>query len=471
MIIRSRARRGMTSALAMIYLVLFACLAIGFYAQVNTAVQVSANETRSRRALLAAESGLQFMRYQLSIIKIPPLTPENRILDRIHEDLVFQLGGTPNLGGREIGFASDSYIEIPAGADEYIPLEGGDRFRISITRRAGTRILLRAIGASPLDRSGAASSTLCRAGVEIEFDPNQYKTDFFQHGMISRGGVTIDPTNRIVQGIPAEHASILALGPVTIGRVGNTLPTGIAGDIIVLDGVTPTLLPPVSVGGSTAPADILANHVDHISADQVPEFPVPDIRIFRPYANELYVPGLMAYDNVLIPPNTNPSFNGPCTIRGVVYVQQPNVVTFAGQVTMTCVVVTENRGIGDLTTNRLIFTGAGGAKQPLSSLPYEPKFAGLHGLTGSFIIAPGFDVSLTGNFGAIAGDICGDRVTITGSAAATITGSAFTLTNNPLRIAGSAQITFASNPNSLHSGLKFSERYFSEPSTYREFTP
>jgi len=46
--------RGVTSALSMIYLVLFSTLAIGFYATVNTSIQVSDNEKRGTNALLAA---------------------------------------------------------------------------------------------------------------------------------------------------------------------------------------------------------------------------------------------------------------------------------------------------------------------------------------------------------------------------------------------------------------------------------
>src|SRR5688572_14525921 len=64
-------RRGLTSTLAMLYLVLFSSLAVGFYAAVNTSTQVSSNETRAKRSLLAAESGMSFLRHVLSNIQIP----------------------------------------------------------------------------------------------------------------------------------------------------------------------------------------------------------------------------------------------------------------------------------------------------------------------------------------------------------------------------------------------------------------
>ena len=67
----SSRRRGLTSLLAMLFLIVFAALSVGFYAQTNMSVQVSNNERRSKEALAAAEAGLQFIRYQLSRVTIP----------------------------------------------------------------------------------------------------------------------------------------------------------------------------------------------------------------------------------------------------------------------------------------------------------------------------------------------------------------------------------------------------------------
>src|SRR5215204_1896355 len=73
--------RGMTSVLAMLYLVLFSALALGFYAQTNLGAQVAGNEERVLAAQVAAESGLQFMRYQLSLVIIAPTLPREQIFE------------------------------------------------------------------------------------------------------------------------------------------------------------------------------------------------------------------------------------------------------------------------------------------------------------------------------------------------------------------------------------------------------
>src|SRR5688500_16444283 len=51
---RDGRRRGMTSVLAMLYLMLFSALALGFYAQATTASQLSNNERNSHQAMIGA---------------------------------------------------------------------------------------------------------------------------------------------------------------------------------------------------------------------------------------------------------------------------------------------------------------------------------------------------------------------------------------------------------------------------------
>ena len=63
-------RRGMTSVLAMMYLMIFSTLALGFYATTTTASQVSHNERTTLAAHMAAESGTHFLRYHLSALDV-----------------------------------------------------------------------------------------------------------------------------------------------------------------------------------------------------------------------------------------------------------------------------------------------------------------------------------------------------------------------------------------------------------------
>src|SRR5687768_12180925 len=86
-------RRGITSALAMLYLAMFATLSLGFYACVTTAVQVSSNEQQAGRALLAAESGMAFMKYHLANLGIPAGTTQDQLFDQVYTRLKTRLEG------------------------------------------------------------------------------------------------------------------------------------------------------------------------------------------------------------------------------------------------------------------------------------------------------------------------------------------------------------------------------------------
>ena len=81
-------RRGVTSVLAMLYLVLFGMLAIGFYAATSIASQVVYNELRSAEALLAAETGMDFMRYAMHGVAIAPDTPISQVMGLKYETML-----------------------------------------------------------------------------------------------------------------------------------------------------------------------------------------------------------------------------------------------------------------------------------------------------------------------------------------------------------------------------------------------
>src|SRR5213080_3376342 len=93
-------RRGITSAMAMLYLTLFATLSLGFYASVTTSVQIAKNDQRNAKALLAAESGVQFMRYHLANVFVSSASTDP--MGDLCTSLQARLDGTSNLGGNHI---------------------------------------------------------------------------------------------------------------------------------------------------------------------------------------------------------------------------------------------------------------------------------------------------------------------------------------------------------------------------------
>ena len=81
----------------MLYLVLFATLALGFYASTTTQTQVVANDSNGSRATLAAETGIDFVRYNLMQVSIPAMTSEANLMQEVYNDLVPLLNGSGNM--------------------------------------------------------------------------------------------------------------------------------------------------------------------------------------------------------------------------------------------------------------------------------------------------------------------------------------------------------------------------------------
>src|SRR5581483_6136578 len=118
-------RRGVASVMAMMYLVLFSVLALGYYAQVTTSVAIADNDTTAVRSLRASESGMQFLKYQLAHLDISRSSS-----DPFHDTylaLYNNLHGTLNMNGQDVGLSSDgNTIYIPSNQTKYINIDKSD---------------------------------------------------------------------------------------------------------------------------------------------------------------------------------------------------------------------------------------------------------------------------------------------------------------------------------------------------------
>src|SRR6185503_1186272 len=110
--IRNR-RRGITSAIAMIFLVTMTLMALGFYAMTTTATQLSKNDRRTAKSLMAAESGIQFMRNRLAHVNIPAGTTPANLLTELFNDLSVDNTVLGNIGSAQVK-KSGNIVTIPA---------------------------------------------------------------------------------------------------------------------------------------------------------------------------------------------------------------------------------------------------------------------------------------------------------------------------------------------------------------------
>ena len=82
-----RRRRGLSSVLAMLYLMLFSALALGFYAQTTMSSQLSRNEAKGVEAQIASEAGLRLVKYHLSSLNVPSGPPPAKAFEELYMQL------------------------------------------------------------------------------------------------------------------------------------------------------------------------------------------------------------------------------------------------------------------------------------------------------------------------------------------------------------------------------------------------
>jgi hypothetical protein len=456
---RAPSRRGIVCVVAMLFLVLFVVLAVGFYAAMTIAAQLAANERAAATSQLAAESGMDYMRYQMGCLDIPATKPADKIFEEVSTQLKARMLNSGNLAKRGIGYDGKS-IAIPSDSTAYVQLTpAGCGFRAVLTDAGNGVIRVKVIG-SP----GSAPSSLARA-VELDYVAAFNPTPVFDYGVASAGKVQVkNAAATKVLGTPSSSASILSTSASTPSIATGGGPVG--GDLGVMSGKSQVSLGSGSVGGGTTSVDILASHVRVLST--APEFPWVDTTVFKKYAINTYAAGASYQKNIRVPAGANPTFNGGDVIDGILYIESPNTVTFRGNATINGVIVFENAAASSSTSNVLDFRG----NVSPAKIPAGAEFDGLRDLAkGLAIAAPTASLTMSGSVdGEIAGSVIAARIDLAGSADLTLRqGSVIALNTDAMLVEGKT-ITFVGNAsdNPPYAGVRLRSWFKPVPSTYRE---
>jgi hypothetical protein len=456
----------MASVLAMLFLVLFATLAIGFYVASTMSSQVSRNEQSLALAQAGADGGAQYLRYQFNQMTVPPNPPDllTAVANALGPSTGLGLNGTSVMNGGSVTVTNGA-IYIPSATDwSNVDSTTGvnTRFRAKITA-SGQFLVCTVDGAGP-------STTMMKA-IKLNYQTAPKAGAILNYGVANQGTVATAGAT-VIQGLtdPTKgsvlSADLISPTPVVIdGKV-------VSGDISIVNPDGTISVSGASVGGTRDPIQILKH--EHIGVP-APLFPVIDTSVFTQYATTKWDGTSNTLTNVYIPPNSNPTFAGGCAIYGVLWIQQPNIVSFQGNCTICGVIVGNPPSMSqtyDPGKNVISFAGNVQAT-PIDQLPNTvPNAAALQKLTGSFMLCPSFAVSVTGNFGTIGGSIVAGSLSMTGNAGGTVQGSVIGMTDNPLILNGHSSITISSTGTSNYpTGMSFGNSYTPLPGTYLEVTP
>ena len=447
-------RNGVAYIIAIMVMALLVTIAAAFAAFANLGAQTSKNVADVHRARFAAESGLSFAITQIRLIGLPTNTDDDTVIPNIAAALGERLDGSSNLAGFSVTLSANT-VHVPR-----IAIDDG-AFEILIVQQPDKTLTMEAHGFANGVERVAAIDLLLRPG-----HPNSV----FNYGLASRGPIAITGDGEIRGKNDLTEASVISTTEAAVAVTidgsavvdGDISSTGVSTSVVISG--TPT------IAGSTDPA-VIADHIHFGVAP--PVFPEVDTSVFKPLATNIVDATTdtgtdgQVFENIVIKAGTNPIFEADTTINGVVYIEAPNIVNFSAKVTLNGVVATEDSDLG-IESCKLHF-GAQVVASGVEALPDLPQFAAVKDLTGSLVVAPGFDVSFAGQFSTISGTIAADKLSFSGQAEGTVMGSVIGLADYPTWISGTVNIVIdQSGQDSDDAGFTMPLCLEVDPKTYRE---
>ncbi len=411
----------MVLALTMIFLVVAVSIAGVLISSGSAGLQQSVNQKEAYQARLAAESGMGYLSALLQRISLSDAN-----------DPIADVGL-----GLSYGIVNGSVYTQGDVINVYpIAIENGSGGMFSAQlSKIGSNYLLTVTGTS-----GSTSRT-----VTLEFAAEDVVNNaLFKNGFLLGGKLLMtdnatfngknDPSEARVftNYTGSQEVFNLSGNAVLEGDLQAANPGGYA---TISNNVTIADETDYSEGGA------IWDHID-FGAPLV-ELPRPDPTVFEPYATNILskkTAGNTVFSNVRIPANTNPKFTGTVEFEGVLYIESPNKLTFLGDVIITGIIVTEDPGPGQIANNYINF-GGGVKFQDIATLPESPEYSDLRKMTGAAMLAPGFGVEFTGDFGTVAGALAAEKFIFSGNSGGTVRGPVINYSSDPFEMSSSTHLT------------------------------
>jgi hypothetical protein len=452
-------RKGAILIVAMIFVLIFAALAVSMAAMSGTNVQIASNQHKADYALGSATSGLEVERYWLKTVMMPNTTPESKYLTTIYNIMQSNMDAN-GISNITLKHTASILSILPVTLDS----AAGQTFNGQMNIDAGNPNILQVLstgGKAPITRT-----------IKAEFDIEPYEWPIFNFGLATKGPInyTGNPTTMVAAESWEADIYVESSGSGTaLSVAGNTK---FMGDIMIGNPAANVNFGADVIIDGDHGQDAIDNHVE-IGVDPV-AFPEPDTARFTTYATGDVIDSstdLNTYTNTLvnctIAANTNPIFPKPgYIIQGILLIESPNIVTFQGNVALEGIIVGQGDPTADPATDRIDFLGN------FASGPYPAgaEFDAIRQEDGSSIVAPGFAASFQGNFSTLEGVVALSGVVFSGNVNAQIKGTIINYSEQPMVIMGNASMTFdRAASTKVPAGFDTLRVLTYVPSSYDEF--
>ena len=435
---------GCVLVISMIFMVLLSVLSISMATMSDSNLQIANNYSKGSRAIESAQSGLEILRHYLDNIAVQPT------LGNVATELQTDMTAYYNPGHATITIP---YVTLNLQSKQY--------YDAKIT-------LLDDLTTLQLDITGMCDNISRTIRTNFVFD--ETGNTVFDFGVATKG--PLDMTGQAeIDGVNtvdiAIEASVYIEG--VDGLLGDSFSitnnASVAGNVSIADpDGAYTVGTKASVGGVEGDDNVFVG-VPYV------EFPTPNPDYFSEFAtgdtidSTTNLSNYAVLNNVTIAANTNPTFASHVTINGVLFIETPNQVSFAGQSIVNGVIV----GDGELDSPDSSLTFSGQViSSDASSLDPE-VFGGIVNETGTFILAPGFELDFSGQASTMNGAIAGSGISFSGQAGGIINGSIINYSTDVMTLTGQTNLTFNrsgvdSNPSGFESTpiLRFNPGSYSE---------
>jgi hypothetical protein len=447
-------RDGAALIVSMVFVIVFAALAVSMVAMSGTNVQIADNQHKVNGALASAESGLDVMRYWLSRVLIPSSTASSDYLAAAVDALQSDLADN---GISNITVNSDGSISAVA-----LDSTTGRTFRGQIQADASDPTIVYAY------ITGTCHG-ITRT-IRVRFDIQPYEFPIFNYGLATKGPLNFpgNPTVTAVNsGWEADMFVESTASDIAVSVVGNT---NFDGNVNIGNPYSNTTFGgDVQIAGDYG-QEAIDNHV--FTGVDAPEFPEPDVDHFLQYATGGIVDSssdlskAITLTNATIKAGTNPVFDGSVTVQGILLIESPNKVTFGRNVTLQGIIVAD----GDIDnpqpgTNRIDFLG----NFDTGPYPNGVEFDPIRSEIGSSVIAPGFAAAFGGNFSTLEGIMAVSGVHFYGNASALIKGTIINYSNSATVVEGNITMNFdRASSTKIPAGFDLYRELDYNPSSYTE---
>jgi len=452
-------RGGSSLVISMFFLLVFSALAVSMVTLSDSSVQIVQNHHQANDAFASAESGLEIMRYYLSSVSVSgSVSPSNRLqtLAGKLQNTIAAAGATNIIASYHVATDSISVSSV------VLDSQSNQSFTASVGYGGDFDTL-------ELDIIGSGEKFTRR--IRTNFGFVSTPSGAFDFGVATRGPLNLTGNAKLLGQTDASEANVYIQSADENEALHLSGNSRIEGDVSIVNSNAYVTMSGNSTIGGQSGQDAIDNHVT-VGAEPV-ELPTPDPHLFEPYATNIVdsstiTNGNRTFQNIRIAAGTNPNFSGNININGIIYIESPNQVTFSGNTTITGLVVAEGDPNFPEPGDQINFSG-NLSSQGVSQLPADSAFDGLRDKTDTFILAPGFNLSFSGNFHTINGAIAASGLSFTGNAGGTVTNAVINYSLTEMTLSGNATLRFdRSGDQTNPSGFAGDQELHFQPASYLE---